>query len=327
MFSRTTREQVTFSEGCISWWKQIDDPMTTLTKLNVLTRQALDFDWCKMYHVSPGAEPHRAEFCRDSHTLLVFDRGSFVTGERWLDGSRISTSGPLDIGIDVIPANAKFQALAKLGSNVACTVISIVAEGTEELFGSGWRSLSQLHPSVGLDNDILSSLADRLRQVRREQMGSTDSAYLESLCMVLVREVLLAQQRNGAGGAPRPTGGLSARAQKLIKEYLHDQDVLDQKIGLQELADLVGISRFHFTRAFKVSFGLPPHKYLLNLRLRKAADLLRTTDLPITSIALSVGFSCSSEFARAFKDAMDYSPRDFRQSHRSLGGHYESRVS
>jgi transcriptional regulator GlxA family with amidase domain len=54
----------------------------------------------------------------------------------------------------------------------------------------------------------------------------------------------------------------------------------------------------------------------LNLRLRKAADLLRDTELPITDIALSVGFSCSSEFARAFKDAMEITPREFRQANR-----------
>jgi AraC family transcriptional regulator len=311
-----TREPAAFPAGDSSWWQPMEPKSTPTGPLDVLTTPAFDFDWCEIHHVSLGAAPHRVEFCRDSHTLLVFDRGSFVAGERWIDGARLSTSGPLDVGIDVIPANTQFQALAGPGSNIACTLISIAGEGTDELLGTGVRSASSLRPSVGLENELLSHLADRLRRVHRAQLGSTDSAYLESLCMVLVREALLAQQGSSTGGPPRPTGGLSARAQRLIKEFLHEQDILDQKIGLQELADLVGISRFHFTRAFKVSFGLPPHKYLLNLRLRKAADLLRTTNLPITSIALSVGFSCSSEFARAFKDAMAYSPREFRQCHR-----------
>jgi AraC family transcriptional regulator len=209
----------------------------------------------------PGLDKTCFQFCRDSHTLMIFDRGSFVEGERWIDGARLTTSGPLDIGLDVVPAHSEFHALAGPGSNVGCTVISIVGDAFAEATGTTLRSASCLRPSVGLENDLLSLLTARVRQVSRaETVATHDRLYLESICMVLFREVLLAQEQDHAASPQRPTGGLSARAQRIIRDFLHDHDHddLHQRVGLQALADLVGVSRFHFTRAFKVSFGVSP---------------------------------------------------------------------
>ncbi|MGN5478157.1 helix-turn-helix domain-containing protein [Cupriavidus basilensis] len=109
-------------------------------------------------------------------------------------------------------------------------------------------------------------------------------------------------------------GGLTSHAKRVIRDFLAEN--LDQRIDLETLAEHVGLSRFHFTRAFKVSFGILPYQYLLNLRIRKAADLLKSTQTPTTAIALEVGFSCSSEFSRAFRQIMQCTPRQFRSSHR-----------
>src|SRR5690606_24253069 len=136
------------------------------------------------------------------------------------------------------------------------------------------------------------------------------SLYLESLCMVLCRELFQTQQQRCDGAPVRPSGGLSPRAQRLAKEFLRDR--LDQKVELQALAAQSGISLFHFARAFKVSFGVPPYKYLQNLRLQRATALLRETRMPITEIALNVGFASSGEFARAFRQAMACTPRQYR---------------
>ena len=190
-------------------------------------------------------------------------------------------------------------------------MISVGTEHFAELNGVT-RSGYQVRPSVGLESDLLSPLIDRLRELCREDRAEKcDRLYLEAICVVLFREVMRAQQQTWLSNSQRPTGGLAPKAQRVIRDFL--QKNLGQKIDLQDLADQVGVSRFHFTRAFKVSFGLPPYKYLLNMRLRRAAELLRETRNPITDVALNVGFSCSSEFARAFKQAMGCTPREFRQ--------------
>jgi AraC family transcriptional regulator len=293
------------------WWRPLDRIGEDAAGLiHVSTDTMLDLDWCAIRNVSLGATPHRVEFCRDSHTLMIFDRGSFVEGERWVDGTRLATSGPLDIGLDVVPAHSEFTAWAGPGSNVKCTMISVAAESFAALEGKQGMA-HPLRPAVGLESDLLSPLIARMRELCRTSSGSkSDRLYLEALCVVLFREVMRAQQQ-ACLVDQRPTGGLSPRAQRVIRDFL--QENIGLKIDLQDLADQVGVSRFHFTRAFKVSFGLPPYKYLLNMRLRKAAELLQKTRNPITEVALNVGFSCSSEFARAFKQAMGCTPREFRQ--------------
>lgn len=294
-----------------NWWRSMDPAGAAApAPIEVPMAPLLDAGWCAVRHVSLGSTPHQVKFRRDSHTLMIFDRGCFLEGERWIDGKRLSSSGPLDTGIDIVPAHADFHAWAGPGSSVGCTVISIMDDdlaGTLEL-PSG--PSAGLFPAVGVANDLLAPLAARLRQVCRvDRLAAGDQLYLESLCTVLLRELLLLEDHSAA--MARPTGGLSAKAQRMVREFLHEN--LDQKIDLQTLADQAGVSRFHFTRAFKVSFGVPPYKYLLNLRLRRAAELLRSSRQSITDIALSVGFSCSSELARAFRQVMECTPREFRQ--------------
>ena len=310
---RTTAQQGrAIQPEAYHWWRTLDQGSDVASgPIHVAADPVLDLDWCAIRHVSLGATPHRVEFCRDTHTLMIFDRGSFVEGERWIDGTRLATSGPLDIGIDVVPAHSEFTAWAGPGSNVRCTMITVRTEHFAELKGEA-RAGYQLRPAVALESDLLSPLIARMRELcRADRPEKCDRLYLEAICVVLFREVMRAQEQSLLASVQRPTGGLAPKAQRVIRDFL--QENLGQKIDLQYLADQVGVSRFHFTRAFKVSFGLPPYKYLLNMRLRRAAELLRDTRSPITEVALNVGFSCSSEFARAFKQAMGCTPREFRQ--------------
>jgi AraC-like DNA-binding protein len=308
------------ASGGFDWWRPLE-PAGSLAvdKLEVPATSVLDIDWCAIRHFSIGTVPHHVDYRMDSHTLMIFDRGSFVEGVRGIEGERVVKSGPLDVGIDVVPAHARFTGRAEPGSNVACTVVSIFPERLDDAMKESLGVRAGLHPSVGLQGELLAPLAARLRHMSRpETLVASDSLYLESMCMVLCRELLHAQQQTSAGGSGRPVGGLSPRAQRVVKEFLRAN--LDQKVELQSLAAQAGVSLFHFSRAFKVSFGLPPHKYLLNMRVQQAAALLRGTRHPITDIALRVGFSSAGEFARAFKQAMDCTPREFRQANGHAAG-------
>lgn len=267
--------------------------------------------WCSVHRISAGAAPHSARFCRRRHTLMVFDHGSYVDGERRIADLQAAPSGPLDQGVDVVPADVDFHAHAGPGSNVECILVSVDERPTCSFDDSDLSNRS-LHPSANLSGGLLLPLADRLRELCRESY-CLDRGHLEALIQLLLLEIRQAQH----DAAPRQTrciGGLSARARRITRDFLLQN--LDHKIDLETLAEQVGLSRFHFTRAFKTSFGIPPYKYLMNLRISTAAELLKQTQTPITMIALEVGFSCPSEFARAFRQAMHCTPRDFRLQNR-----------
>ena len=99
---------------------------------------------------------------------------------------------------------------------------------------------------------------------------------------------------------PAPSrGGLPPIVTQRICEYIESH--LDQKIGLDALAAMAGLSTHHFARAFHQSVGMPPHSYLLSRRLEKRRRMLRETNLPLAEIAVATGFSDQSHLSRHFR--------------------------
>jgi AraC-like DNA-binding protein/mannose-6-phosphate isomerase-like protein (cupin superfamily) len=88
-----------------------------------------------------------------------------------------------------------------------------------------------------------------------------------------------------------------------------------RNIDFDTLARKFGMSRRSFFRHFRAAAGTTPQAYLNSIRIRKAAELLRETDMPLSSIALECGFSDSFLMARSFKKAIGSTPVAFRKSH------------
>jgi AraC-like DNA-binding protein len=84
--------------------------------------------------------------------------------------------------------------------------------------------------------------------------------------------------------------------------------------SLESLAELAHMSRSAFAKEFTDRFGRTPMAFLRDVRLRRAASLLRETDLPVESIAARVGFSSRSHFSRSFHGRFGHSPTTFRTS-------------
>ena len=113
---------------------------------------------------------------------------------------------------------------------------------------------------------------------------------------------------------PRMRGGLPPKMLRRVREYIEAH--LDEKISIESLADAIGLSMFHFARAFKQSEGVTPHDYLIRRRVKRAMELLASTDLPLSEIAVTVGFSDQSHCARRFREIVGVCPRDYRWSTR-----------
>ena len=110
---------------------------------------------------------------------------------------------------------------------------------------------------------------------------------------------------------PTPSrGGLSPALARRVRDYIEGH--LDEKIRLDGLAALTGLSTDHFARAFHQSVGVPPHTYLLRRRLEHVEHMLRETHAPLSEIALATGFSDQSHLARHFRRWAGVSPRQVR---------------
>ncbi len=94
-------------------------------------------------------------------------------------------------------------------------------------------------------------------------------------------------------------GGLSPVMKRRICEYIESH--VGEKLSLDALSSMVGLSPHHFARAFQQSLGVPPHRYLLRRRLEHVEKMLHNTQLPLSQIALAAGFSDQSHLARHFR--------------------------
>lgn len=106
-------------------------------------------------------------------------------------------------------------------------------------------------------------------------------------------------------------GGLAPWAKRRCIELLRAR--LSEDLSLDELAAEAKLSPFHFARMFKHSVGVPPRVYLTQLRIEKASELLRLTELSVTQIAQEVGYSSSQVLARVFIKHQRRSPSDYRR--------------
>jgi transcriptional regulator GlxA family with amidase domain len=103
------------------------------------------------------------------------------------------------------------------------------------------------------------------------------------------------------------------------RHLLRAKDLADARysepIGVEDMARAAGLSRAHFSRAFKRAFGESPRAYLLTRRLERAAALLRTTDRSVADIGLSVGWQSLGSFTTSFTRTFAMSPTAYRAAY------------
>ena len=110
---------------------------------------------------------------------------------------------------------------------------------------------------------------------------------------------------------------LSGEAQRVVRQamaYIHEQYA--EPISRSDLAAHVGISERHLTHCFRQETGLTPVTYLNRYRIRQACLMLEQGNMNVTEVALAVGFSDSSYFARVFRDEVGVSPHAYQQGER-----------
>jgi AraC family transcriptional regulator len=109
-----------------------------------------------------------------------------------------------------------------------------------------------------------------------------------------------------------PRGGLAPW--QVCKVLTHIEAQLSAPITIAELANLVRLSPFHFSRAFRRSFNNSPHAYLIRRRVERAQGLMLTTTTPLAEIAVSCGLADQAHFTRLFRRFAGESPGAWRRA-------------
>jgi transcriptional regulator GlxA family with amidase domain len=131
----------------------------------------------------------------------------------------------------------------------------------------------------------------------------------ESMMMALMSSILTSVSKRQARSQ---SNSLLPWQLRLSKKYLEDN--YNRNIGLEELAGLTGLSRSWFARGFRGSTGTAPYAFILQIRTRRAKELLRDSEVPIANIATLVGFADQSHFTKIFRRYAGTTPREWREA-------------
>ncbi len=103
-----------------------------------------------------------------------------------------------------------------------------------------------------------------------------------------------------------------------VAAYLHIH--FKKEIAISTLANRVYMSEVNLRKRFKERFGISPHKYIANLRINRALELLDSTDMTVSEIASEIGYQDPLYFSKLFKAGVGASPREYRKKNRLDGG-------
>jgi AraC family transcriptional regulator len=171
------------------------------------------------------------------------------------------------------------------------------------------NDILNIPPSLYFENNNLKATLLKLQSVL-DGSGIDDHAYAETLGLLLLWELRHTADPQYSQLNP-VRGGLTALQLSRIREFVDAH--ISRGIGISELASLVGLSQFHFIRAFKSSVGRSPYQYVLSARISVAKEMLSKSDLSIADVALAVGFSDASQLNRVFQKLIGVTPTAFRR--------------
>lgn len=257
-----------------------------------------------------GLERQETRIAYPRHMFLMNLKGAARRGEDFVDGRRFSFSARRPGSIIYIPADSEWTGWDEGDAIASYLLVSIAQEFADETF-EGFASYRRagLPPWIGFrDNTIEVALQRIAAELRFPDPIST--TMVESQ----VTQLFVQMVRLNRTGRKLAKGGLSTFDLKRVVGMMEPSP--DAKPTLTDLAKELGISRFHFGRAFKQSTGMTPHAFIAQRRLVQSADMLRSTDLSATKIAMECGFASSSHLTTAFKRAFGTNPIEFRRKSR-----------
>jgi AraC-like DNA-binding protein len=165
-------------------------------------------------------------------------------------------------------------------------------------------------PRLNFEHERLCTLAEMLAAECRTP-GPYGELYGDALIMAVVVEI--ARLEGSDAHVPRKQA-LAPRHLRLVTDYMGAQ--VGGRVTLSELANMTGLSQSHFSRAFKESTGVPPYRWHLNARIKRAQELLLAGRLPIAQVAAATGFADQAHFTRVFVKVTGATPAAWQRDRR-----------
>src|SRR5712664_4245896 len=253
--------------------------------------------------------PFEYGFRAPCHLLIAAELAERYDGETFVEGLPRSSLRDFTHKLTFVPAGHDFRGSQRPRALARSTYFYIDPRGP--LTDPALRfSEIEFKPRLFFYDPGLWETALKLKTLV-ENPGSMHRQYAEALGIVLTHELV---RINGEAARRGPVnhGGLARWQQKRVAAYI-EEHVADD-IPLATLAELARLSPYHFSRSFKRSFGMPPHRYHASRRIERAKQLLANRELSVTRISLDIGFGDTSTFTAAFHRLTGQTPSHYRRN-------------
>jgi AraC family transcriptional regulator len=156
--------------------------------------------------------------------------------------------------------------------------------------------------------------AARIMEILARDAETSDPSghlFVEQAVDLLCTQLVRAHSTWSCLADASPRRGLADWQVKKVTTYMRDH--LHEDVGLDELARVVNLSRFHFCTTFRLATGRTPYEWLVRERIHRACELLRNPALTVTVIGLEAGYGTPSAFAASFRKVMGFTASEYRR--------------
>ncbi len=255
-------------------------------------------------------EPYEYRLKTSCHLLVMAERAERDDGETEVEGLPTSTLRKFSGRLSFVPSGHRLSGWQKPRVLTRVTYFYIDPDGP--LLDPALRfAETEFKPRLFFHDPALWEIASKLK-AQAENATPGHEQYAEALGILLAHELLRLNngtvEQGGDEGYVR--GGLAAWQKARVSDYVEEH--LAETVLLSQLAEVARLSPFHFSRAFKQSFGLPPLRYVTSRRIERAKALL-AGESSITQVGVAVGFGETSSFTTAFRRHTGVTPTAFRR--------------
>lgn len=256
-----------------------------------------------------GHDKFEFRFRAPMHLLVVYEQGTRRDGDTFVEGLPRSKLRDFGRRLTLVPAGREYLEWHAPRTAARLMFVYLDPAKLQVPFNAGMTDVTFVAKLFFEDATLLGTALKLMRSL--ESPNLENWRYLEALGIVLAHELVRFHERTPTA-EPQLRGGLAAWQERVVKAHIEAH--LGEPVPLATLAELSRLSPCYFCRAFKLSFGMPPHRYHINRRIEHAKGLLATRAHSVTDIGLTVGYSETSSFTAAFRKATGLTPSAYQRS-------------
>jgi AraC family transcriptional regulator len=273
------------------------------------------FGWSSLYASAQREIPYEGYFPAVKDQLIVQHLDGPVPIDR-LHGPNPARCVVPAGGLHLVPGGLDFgvRLMGALSTLHVYVRRSIIEEVAGELTDGDPANI-EIAPQFLAPDPALTSLMSAIRlALEEDDYGS--ALYVDYLSRAIASQLVRRYSGRKTASTPplAPIGTVGPLVASAI-EYMRSH--IDEPISLEDIASAVNRSASHLARQFRAGVGVPPHQYLLVMRIKLAQHLLQTTTDSIAEIAFSCGFSHQEHLTRMFRRWCDTTPATFRRAARN----------